>query len=65
MHSICSTNNFVFSELIQINPFYADKIDTFRGLFTGKPETILINVEGEVDGNQPVDPPADQDPNAQ
>ena len=52
---ICSTNTFIFNELRQVNPQYAEKVDTFRSLFEGKPEKVLVLVEGE-EGGDPVPP---------
>ncbi|CAD8082384.1 unnamed protein product [Paramecium primaurelia] len=45
-----------FQNLPPLNPEYKEQVETFRQLFSGQPEKILINITGE-DGDQP---PADQ-----
>ncbi len=51
-----SANLATFAPLPELNAEYKEQVETFRQLFAGQPEKILINVTGE-DGDQP---PADQ-----
>ena len=56
---INSTNpNYYFSPLPYIIAEYADKVEEFRGFFTGNPENVLYKVNAEGDGDAP--PPEEQ-----
>ncbi|KAM3137738.1 hypothetical protein pb186bvf_010158 [Paramecium bursaria] len=56
-----TANLITFQELPPLNPEYQEQVETFRALFTGQPDKILINVQEEgQDQQQPADPDPDQ-----
>lgn len=44
-----SNDNFIFTQLPFIIPEYAERVETYRGYFTGVPTTVLYEKNAEED----------------